>query len=297
MSKELFKPKFLVGVPLVIITGLSGAGKSTAMRCFDDLGCYCIDNLPPGLIPTFFGLYQKSYAEGPGVVIASDVRSGSLFGDFTQTVEKLKSSGVKFEILYLDCDTDKLINRYKEARRTHPLHEGKTIASAIEEERHKLEPIREIATRIIDTSEKTANDLREAILRAYFGEDTLGAMRIEFASFGFKYGIPLDADFLFDARFLPNPFYVPELAPLTGEDDSVYDFVMESDIADAYFEEIVKLISLTLENFITVGKYNLVVCIGCTGGRHRSVAFAKRLARHFESEGHAALAVHRDIEK
>jgi len=295
--KEMSASKFAAGVPLVIITGLSGAGKSTAMRCFDDLGCYCIDNLPPALVPTFFGLYEQSHAKGPGVAIASDIRSGILFDDFTEMVKALDGSGISYEVLYLDCDTDTLINRFKEVRRVPPLQTGMSMVEAIEEERKRLEPIRELATRIIDTSDLSAGMLREAILRNFGGIDAANIIKLEFVSFGFKYGIPLDADFLLDVRFLPNPYYVPKLAPLTGEDDAVYEYVMDSAAAKNYFAAIVNLIEPTLSEFVKVAKHNITVGIGCTGGRHRSVAFARRLAEHFTKLGHRAVAVHRDCNK
>ncbi len=289
--------KFIAGTPLVIITGLSGAGKSTAMRCFEDLGCFCIDNLPPALVSTFYSLYQKSYSTGPGVAVASDVRSGILFDDFRKMLNQLKKNGVEFKILYLDCDTDTLINRFKEVRRSHPLQAGRSMQEAIEDERRKLEPIREHATRIIDTSDLNAANLREAILRSFVGTDAANVLKLEFVSFGFKFGVPLDADFIFDVRFLSNPFYIPDLANLTGEDKAVYDFVMGCEHANEYFDSIVRLIEPTLQEFVKVGKFSLTVGVGCTGGQHRSVAFAKRLAEHFSSQGQKAVAVHRDFKK
>lgn len=298
MIKEHTNHKFAAGAPLIIITGLSGAGKSTAMRCFEDLGCYCVDNLPPALIPTFYGLYQKSYSTGPGVAIASDIRSGILFDDFKDMRKTLERNRVSYKVLYLDCDTDTLINRYKEVKRVHPLQvSGKSMAEAIEDEKRRLEPIREFATRIIDTSDLRTAALREAIIRSFAGNDATDVVKIEFVSFGFKYGIPLDADFIFDMRFLTNPFYDPELAPLTGEDEAVYKYVMASDGAEVYFESIVNLLEPTLNRFMTVAKFNLTIGVGCTGGRHRSVAFTKRLAEHFKQLGHTASAVHRDIAK
>ena len=291
------KEKYVAGTPLVIITGLSGAGKSTAMRCFEELGCFCIDNLPPALVGTFYNLYQKSYATGPGVAVASDVRSGILFDDFRKMLNHLKRSGVEFKILYLDCATDTLINRFNEVRRSHPLQAGRPMKEAIEDERRKLEPIRELATRIIDTSELNAGQLQAAILRSFVGEDAASVLKLEFVSFGFKYGVPLDADFVFDVRFLSNPFYIKELSSLTGRDKVVYDFVMGCDHAHEYFDSIVKLIEPTLGEFVKVGKFSLTVGIGCTGGQHRSVAYAERLTEHFSTLGHKAHAVHRDISK
>ena len=289
--------KLVAGVPLGIITGLSGAGKSTAMRFLEDLGCYCLDNLPPALVADFYTLYERGGSSGPGVVVASDVRSGALFDDFTDMVETLKKAGVSFEILYLDCSTDTIVHRFKEVRRNHPLQVQQSMLEAIEEERQRLEPIRAIATRIIDTSNLNSADLREALIQTLVSEEKASVVSFDFTSFGFKYGIPRDVDFVFDVRFLPNPYYVPELRQLTGENQQVYDYVMESPLSEAYFEKIVTLIEITLESFFEVGKTNLSVGIGCTGGHHRSVAFAHRLAKHFDERGHRSRAAHRDISK
>jgi UPF0042 nucleotide-binding protein len=291
------------GRPLLIITGLSGAGKSTAMRVFEDLGCYCVDNLPPGLIPIFFDLWQQSnlsagHVGGAGVVIASDVRSGALFDDFAGTVRALAEQGVRYEILYLDAATHVLINRFAEVRRSHPLQAGdRPVAEAIEEERRRLEPIREIASQIVDTSDLDAAGLREALLSVHAADRPAGALRLRFVSFGFKYGVPQDADFIFDVRFLPNPFYVPGLRAMTGEDDAVRDYVMKSSGAREFFDRLVEIVELTLEPFVKVGKLSLTVAVGCTGGRHRSVAFARELAARFAERGMVARALHRDASK
>lgn len=296
-EKPTQEPDFSPAPLFVIITGLSGAGKSTAMRFLEDLGCYCVDNLPPSLVPTFFSLYRQSGTAGTGVAIASDVRSGALFGDFSEMVKSLRDLGVKFDILYLDCDTDKLILRFKQVRRNHPLQQGRSMEEAIEEERRRLEPIRTVATLMIDTSDLEDSGLRETLIRNLMGEDSADLIRIEFVSFGFKYGIPRDADFVFDMRFLPNPFYLTDLRPMSGENEAVYNYVMSQPLSFEYFNRIVDLVEGTLEPFVKVGKTNLVVGLGCTGGRHRSVAFAKRLAEHFQGEGRRSWATHRDIAK
>ena len=295
MSESQSRRKYATGTPLLIITGLSGAGKSTAMRAFEDLGCYCADNLPPGLIPSFFDLCERSGAIGAGVVIASDVRSGALFGDFLDTARELVEAGAKYGILYLDAATDVLINRFSEVRRAHPLELPRlSIQDAIEEERRMLEPIRAIATYVIDTSALDAASLREAIVQTVAG-DAASGVRLKFLSFGYKYGVPRDADFVFDVRFLPNPFYVPELKDRTGQDEEVLRYVMAQPLAATSFEKIAELVELTLDSFVQVGKRNLSVAFGCTGGRHRSVAFAERMAARFTEKGHPSRAVHRDI--
>ncbi len=283
--------------PLVIITGLSGAGKSTAMRVFEDLGYYCVDNLPPGLIPDFYNLYQQSNGDGPGVVIASDVRSGALFDDFSETVNSLRDDGIEFEILYLDAANHVLTNRFSEVRRSHPLEAGISLNDAIEQERRLLEPIRGVADHLIDTSSFDTVRLREAVVHAMLGESASDIIRLKFVSFGFKYGVPRDVDFIFDVRFLPNPFYVPELRSMTGEEEEVYEYVMSSPLADEFFAKTVELLELTLESFVNVGKMSLTVGVGCTGGRHRSVALARRLRHHFKAAGRRSSIGHRDKAK
>jgi RNase adapter protein RapZ len=282
---------------LVIITGLSGAGKSTAMRFLDDLGYNCLDNLPPELISTVFNLYEQTHTGGPGVAIASDVRSGALFGDFSEAISALNEAGVDFVLLYLDCSTGTLIRRFKEVRRTHPLQITISMEEAIEEERRRLEPIRTIATRILDTSRLNSNGLHEKLINNLAGVSKKKIVSLEFTSFGFKYGLPQDVDFVFDVRFLPNPFYEPDLRSLTGDDQAVYDYVMKSDLADNFFNHVVELIEMTLPSFLEVGKTTLSIGIGCTGGRHRSVAFTKRMANHFAGEGRVSRAIHRDTSK
>jgi UPF0042 nucleotide-binding protein len=294
MTEDKLTDEFVAGAPLVIITGLSGAGKSTAMRAYEDLGCYCVDNLPPGLIPSFFNLYEQSGAASAGVVIASDIRSGALFDDFLGAVTSLKQSGLEHRIVFLDCRTQVLINRFNEVRRSHPLQTGRSLREALDEERERLGPIRAIATRIIDTSDLDAGGLREELLFEESDRDPVHVVKLQFVSFGFKYGVPRDADFVIDVRFLPNPFYEPGLRSKTGEDADVFSFVMGSELADQYFEKIVELVALSVEPFVGVGKLTLTIALGCTGGRHRSVAFARRLADHFTEQGFRARALHRD---
>ena len=293
MTATTPKPKYATGTPLLIITGLSGAGKSTAMRAFEDLGCYCADNLPPELIPSFFDLCERSGAINAGVVIASDVRSGALFDDFLDTARALEEAGVAFGILYLDAATEVLINRFSEVRRAHPLEPRFSIQDAIEEERRLLEPIRGIATHVIDTSALDAGGLREAIVQTVAG-GAVSAVRLKFLSFGYKYGVPRDADFVFDVRFLPNPFYVPELKDRTGQDPDVFNYVMAQPLSEEFFQKITALVEMTFDAFVKVGKHNLAIAFGCTGGRHRSVAFAERMASLFAERGHLSRAVHRD---
>jgi UPF0042 nucleotide-binding protein len=281
----------------VVITGLSGAGKSTAMRFLEDLGYFCIDNLPPALVPTFLTLYERSGVSGAGVAVACDVRSGALLQDLVGMVKTLTEQGTDLEIIYLDCDTETLISRFKEVRRSHPLQaHTHSMERAIEEERRRLTPILEIATRTIDTSELSAAKLREVLL-GDLERHKADAVSLEFVSFGFKHGLPRDVDFLLDLRFLPNPFYIPDLRNKTGLDPLVNEYVMKQDQAEPFFEQSCALLLMTLSGFFEVGKTAVTVGLGCTGGKHRSVAFAQRLAQWFAEKGHPAKAVHRDIDR
>ncbi|MBN2340821.1 MAG: RNase adapter RapZ [Deltaproteobacteria bacterium] len=280
---------------LVIITGLSGAGKSTAMRVFDDLGYYCLDNLPPALILDFFRLYMQGTGTKKGVAIASDMRSGDLFDDFQSTVMRLEAEAIHFAIVYLDCDTEVLMKRFKEVRRSHPLETQYSLRRAIVEERKQLAATLALATDVIDTTHMAAAQLRQTVLQTVVQRDAADVSMIKVLSFGFKYGAPRDADFVFDVRFLPNPFYKEELRPLSGEDDPVYTYVMNQDAANRFFDSIIQLLDPTFDAFVNVGKFSINIAFGCTGGRHRSVAFAKRLSMYYRKRGKDVQTYHRDI--
>ncbi len=279
----------------IIISGLSGAGKSSAMRVFEDLGYYCLDNLPPALIRDFFELYQKGTRADKGVVIASDVRSGTLFDDFNKTVSGLKNIGIPVKIIYLDCATDILVNRYKEVRRSHPLEPELSIKDAIKSEKKLLLPVKNLASVVINTSNMDTKALRQTLLGSVLGINGKQVIKLKFSSFGFKYGLPQDADFILDVRFLPNPFYIEELKNLTGENDSVYNYVMDNAKAEDFFNKTVELLDITFNSFIDVGKFSIHVAFGCTGGHHRSVSFARRLTEYYTSTGRMAQRSHRDI--
>jgi RNase adapter protein RapZ len=281
--------------PLIVITGLSGAGKSTSMRVFEDLGYYCLDNLPPGLILEFYSLYLKSRPDNNGAVVASDVRSGDLFKDFCKIAEQLKESKIPHSIIYLDCSTEILMNRFMEVRRNHPLEPKYSLLEAIEEEKRRLEPILAKATDIIDTSRMDSAALRNTVLNTAAPFADLRSVRLRFLSFGFKYGTPRDADYVFDVRFLKNPFYVESLRSFTGEDDNVYEYVMKSEKASGFLSGIINLLDQTFDDFIKIGKYSITVAIGCTGGKHRSVSFARALFEYYTSNGKTVQKVHRDI--
>ncbi|MBN2716622.1 MAG: RNase adapter RapZ [Deltaproteobacteria bacterium] len=280
---------------LVIITGLSGAGKSTAMRVFDDLGYYCLDNLPPALILDFYRLYMGGSTQKKGVAIASDMRSGTLFDDFTTALHRLNDESIHFALVYLDCETDVLMKRFKEVRRAHPLEPQYTLRRAISEERRRLAATLDLATHVIDTTQCRASQLRQLVLQTVLQRDTNQISHVKVFSFGYKYGVPRDADYVFDVRFLPNPFYLENLRPLTGEDEQVYNYVMNHDAAEQFFQGIVTLINPTFDAFIDVGKFTVAIAFGCTGGHHRSVAFAKRLAAYYGNQNRLVQKYHRDI--
>jgi RNase adapter protein RapZ len=280
---------------LVIITGLSGAGKSTAMRVFEDLGYYCLDNLPPALILDFYHLYMSGSAHRKGIAIASDMRSGELFDDFQSAVQRLRDEAIHFALVYLDCETDVLMNRFKEVRRSHPLEPQYSLRHAITEERLRLAGTLALATHVLDSTHINAMQLRHAVLQTVLQRDTTRVSQVNIVSFGFKYGVPRDADFVFDVRFLPNPFYREALRPLTGEDTDVYEYVMNTEAAERFFQGIIHLLDPTFNAFIDVGKFSVNIAVGCTGGRHRSVAFVRRLAMHYEEQKREVNKYHRDM--
>ena len=288
---DAFQPR------LVIITGMSGAGKSTALRCFEDLGYCCIDNLPPSLIETFIHLYRQTPGAAVDIAIVCDVRSGELFSHFSRAVELLSTKEQQLDVLFLDSEDDILVNRFKAARRTPPLGIGLRLEEAIMLERQRLDPFRDLATHTIDTSSLTPEQLRKRLLGLYSLGQGSPRLAITLLSFGFKYGVPADADFIFDTRFLRNPFYVEELRQLTGLEANVREYVMESSGSCEYLECLEKMLAQILPMYPSVNKYSAVVAIGCTGGKHRSVTFAELLSQHLQGQGMNVSCQHRDIER
>jgi len=252
---------------------MSGAGKSTALRCFEDMGYLCVDNIPPQIIETFLKLLGQSETSPSQVAFVCDIRSGALFDDFHHVWEELIAMGVSPRVIFLDSDNATLVRRYKELRRQHPLTQGGiSNEAAIASERERLELLKEQATEVIDTTNLTSRQLTDALRELFVAGDQMSYASISLVSFGFKYGVPTDADFIFDLRFLPNPFYVEELKELTGRDKAVYDFVMKDERAVWAGERIIEFIEGTLPGFEVVQKFNLLIALGCTGGKHRSVA-------------------------
>ena len=280
---------------VVIVTGLSGSGKSTAIRVLEDLGFYCIDNLPVVLTPKFIELCQNSEEQISRVALGIDLRERAFLADFPAVIEDIRNAGHNVEILYLDAADDVLVRRFSETRRPHPLAEDTNVAAGILREREKLSGLKEMAGRIIDTSAYTVHQLRDE-LRVLLGVVTGGeeAMRVFLVSFGYKYGLPSDTDMVLDVRFLPNPFFVEELRALDGTNAAVAQYVLERPEAQRFLERAMALLDFTLPLYEREGKRYLTIGIGCTGGRHRSVAVVAELARRLADQRYPVKVQHRD---
>jgi len=277
----------------VIITGLSGAGKSHALNCFEDLGYYCVDNMPPTLIPKFADLFIQS--ENEKVALVCDMRGAAFFEDLFESLQDLENRNIDYEILFLAADDDVLIRRYKETRRRHPLG-SLSLPEAIQKEREVLSELRGRANREIDTSSLKPWELKARIVEIYEPEQRDKNMQIRIISFGFKFGLPMDADLVFDVRFLPNPHYVDHLKPLTGEDDKVKQYLWRWTETSTYFQKLKDHIEFSIPYYLKEGKSNLVIAIGCTGGKHRSVVLADELGQALGSRFNLVVE-HRDIHK
>lgn len=284
---------------LVIVTGLSGAGKSRAVVALEDIGFFCVDNMPPQLIPTFVELILKSKEKRSRVALVADTRLGSSFSDLFAVLGDLENMNVKYKILFIDADTEVIARRYQETRRKHPLADQFSVPSvrdAIEREREILLPARQRADYIIDTSQVTSSQFKERVA-ALFLENADNALKISCISFGFKHGTPKEADLVFDVRCLPNPFYIPELKGHTGLEEPVRNFVMKFDQAKGLERRLLDLLDFLLPLYRTEGKSQLTIAIGCTGGRHRSVVFAELINKHLLENGACSSVYHRDISR
>ena len=281
----------------VVVTGMSGAGKRTAMKMLEDAGYYCVDNLPAALISTFVELITLPKNDITKVALGLDVRSDKSFEEINQTLTSMKESGLRYEILYMDASDEILIKRYKESRRIHPI-DGNSIEESIQKERQILCAIRRQADYIIDTSSLLTRNLKEELDRIFVKNEAYNSLMVQIMSFGFKHGIPLEADLVFDVRFLPNPFYIEELKTKTGNDREVRDYVMGFPEAENFLDKLTDMIDFLIPNYIKEGKYRLVICIGCTGGRHRSVTLANALYERMKDKGEYGLTLmHRDADR
>ena len=282
----------------IIVTGMSGAGKSTTLKMLEDVGYFCVDNLPVPLVPKLSELLSEPNAEINKIALGIDIRSGQMFSEFESVLEKLSNKGLSYEILFLDSSDDILIKRYKETRRNHPLAGEERVDRGIAEERKQLEFLRRQANYILDTSQMLTRELKAELGKIFVENKTFQNLYVTILTFGFKYGIPNDADLVFDVRFLPNPYYIEELRHKTGNDAEVREFVMESQISKAFLSKLEDMVQFLIPNYVAEGKHQLVVAIGCTGGKHRSVTLANELYRLLQKETKIGVKIeHRDIEK
>ena len=280
----------------VVVTGMSGGGKSTALRMLEDAGFYCVDNLPVPLIEKFVELIATPGGEVSKVALGLDVRADQAFADIQKILEKLKENGYVFEILFMEASDRTLLRRYKETRRMHPLSQGGRIEDGIKKERDILNDIKVKSDYVIDTSNLLTRELKEELDRIFVQNEEYKSLMITILSFGFKHGIPADADLVFDVRFLPNPFYIDELKYKTGEDPEVQDYVMSFPEAEMFIDKLADMVEFLIPYYVKEGKYQLVVGIGCTGGKHRSVTLANKLYGKLKNKGNYGLKIaHRDI--
>lgn len=280
----------------VIVTGMSGAGKSTALKTLEDFGYFCVDNLPVELIPKFAEIAYDSKTEVNNVAIGVDIRSGEL-RRLSDYLEEFRAQDYPYEILFLDATDEVLVKRYKETRRSHPLARGERVESGIVKERKRIGFLREMASFIIDTSNLLTREFRSELEKIFVKNQDYDNFIVTIVSFGFKYGIPRDADMVLDVRFLPNPYYIPELKPMTGNERPVQDFVMNAPESVEFLEKLKEMLLFLIPNYRREGKNQLVVAIGCTGGKHRSVTLANSLYRVLLSSACSVRIEHRDIER
>ncbi|MBQ9965325.1 MAG: RNase adapter RapZ [Clostridia bacterium] len=282
---------------LLIVTGMSGAGKSHTANVLEDMGYYCVDNIPPLIIPSFLDLSYRGENPLKQVAIVTDIRGGEMFSALEEVLSRLKEQGIEYKIVFLDAATDVLVRRYKENRRKHPLsNTAESIENAVGIERERLNSIRLLADFVIDTSHISLSQLKGK-LSAILSKDINDTMSVEFKSFGFKYGSDSEADLLFDVRCLPNPFYIEELKSKTGLDKQVRDYVLESEESKAFLEKLLAFVEYALPLYAKEGKSGLIVSFGCTGGKHRSVTFAETFCEYFKGKKYNCHTSHRDIIK
>lgn len=278
----------------IIVTGLSGSGKSEAMKSLEDIGFYCVDNLPPTLITKFAELCYQGNSNIDKVALGIDIRGREFFETLHESLSYLEKENYKYEVLFLDCADNVLVKRYKMTRRNHPLAKSTQITEGIKEEREILQTLRNKANSIIDTSNMKPRDLKEEISKLYLEGEKTPKLTISVVSFGFKHGIPIDSDLVFDVRFLPNPYYEEELRSKTGDEQIIRDYVMNSDVSKEFFDKLEDMVDFLIPHYIKEGKNHLVIAIGCTGGRHRSVTISNLLYDDLIKKGYRAIKKHRD---
>lgn len=282
----------------VIVTGMSGAGKSTALKMLEDMGYFCVDNLPIMLMPKFAEMLAVPDTDINKVALGIDIRSGQALDGLEEQLNQIDAAGIHYEILFLDAKDNVLVKRYKETRRQHPLGGAGHIDVGIAKEREKIAFLKMRATYILDTSKMLTRELRAELTKIYVEDKDFKNLYITVMSFGFKYGIPQDADLVFDVRFLPNPYYIDELKEKTGNNPEVRDYVLDNDRAGAFLDKLDDMIDFLIPNYILEGKTQLVIAVGCTGGKHRSVTLANALYEHVkQNESYGVRIEHRDIGK
>ena len=287
----------MAGLALVVITGLSGAGKSHALKCFEDFGYFCVDNLPPALLPTFVDLCHQQGGEIEKVALGIDVRERVFFADLVGVLQQVKDLGHTVQLLFLEARDAVLVRRFSESRRPHPLLPELPVLEGVRFERERLVEVRAHADRIIDTSDFTVHELRDLLVRQFGPGNASHHITISLITFGYKYGVPFDVDLLFDVRFLRNPFFVPELKLLSGEDTRVQGYVLSDPDVAAFLDQLEQFFKFLIPLFERERRSYLNIGIGCTGGRHRSVVIAKRLQESFSQAGHHVTLSHRDLAK
>ncbi|WP_066633404.1 RNase adapter RapZ [Desulfolucanica intricata] len=280
---------------LVFVTGLSGAGKTQALRSLEDLGFFCVDNLPPALIPKFTELCAQSAGQINRIALVVDIRGGEFFDTLFGVLTELRNSEIRYEILFLEASNETLVRRFKESRRRHPLNDD--MLEGIMEERTRLLELRGRADRIIDTTNLTNQQLKEELYGIYGSDSDASKMVITVMSFGYKYGLPLDSDLVIDVRFLPNPHYEPSLKNFTGNDPVVQEYVFKSPVTSDFMERLTELVEFLIPYYIKEGKSSLTIAIGCTGGKHRSVTLANRMSDVLKKKDHRVIVKHRDIKR
>jgi RNase adapter protein RapZ len=282
---------------ILVITGMSGSGKSTAVRALEDEGYYCIDNLPVRLFRRFVDLIEKSGETFKGIVLVADIRGREFFKGYEIAFKKIRAAGHSIEILFFDALDETLVRRFSETRRRHPADEHCSVTDGIRIERERLSGLRQIATRVIDTSEFNVHQLKDFVLRIIRGDEGVNPFSVEVQSFGFRYGIPMESSIVMDVRFLPNPFFVPELKELSGLDDAVREYIVDQPMTAAFIDYFFPMLDMLVPAYQQEGKAYLTISIGCTGGRHRSVALAEITAMHLHTIWPSVRITHRDIEK
>lgn len=280
---------------IIIVTGLSGSGKSTVLKAFEDIGFFCVDNMPVVLLPKFLELPVESRGEVLKIALVMDLREKGFLESYQEVFPELREKGYHLEILFLDASDEILVRRFSQTRRQHPLAGSDFVLKGIRKERKKLSGIKEIANQIVDTSFFSVHDLRKAIIQHYTSTITSPQMTINLLSFGYKYGLPYDADIVIDVRFLPNPYFVPGLKNLNGEEPEVIDYVMKWNETEEFIKKFQDLLRYLIPLYKKEGKSYLTIAIGCTGGRHRSVAIAEELRKLFDSKNYPITLTHRDI--